>query len=225
MDSNREVTHCARYSEALLPVARHQLSCVAQLPAGASVFDSFAGSGRGVDYLNEVCGFRAWGVELEPEWAIMSDSVLEGDALALPWPDDSFDATFVSPTYGNRLSDKDMRPTVAATYAKSLGRIASEGSSCHMQWGEDYRSFHVAAWLEATRVLKPGGYFLLNCKNHLRAGVEQLVSEWHVGAITGMGYTLVDTAFVITPGNRRGANHNARVDGENLFLFKLKGGK
>lgn len=217
--------HCAKFSPSLLPVARHLLSCIAGLPAGAEVCDPFAGSSRGVEYLHRVCGFNAHGVELEPEWAEMSALTIQGNALELPWGDASFDAVFTSPTYGNRMADKDQRESVAGTYAKSLGRESSEGSSNHLQWSEAYRSFHVAAWLEATRVLKPGGYFLLNIKNHIRGGEEQFVSEWHAGVLGGMAYSLVDKAFVETPSQRHGANSEARVDGENLFLFRLKGGK
>lgn len=207
--------HCAKFSDALLPVAVELLS----RPGVLRVLDPFAGTGKGVDYLR-AAGFLAWGVDLEPEWADLSPNVMQGDALDLQWQDGYFDAVFTSPTYGNRMADKDLRASVAGTYAKSLGRHASEGSSCHLQWGEPYRVFHRAAWREALRVLRPGGYFLLNIKDHIRAKQLVKVSDWHAGTLIGLGFTYVDGRYIATPSLRNGQNGGARVDGEWLHLFR-----
>ena len=48
-----------------------------------------------------------------------------------------------------------------------------------MQWGDAYRSFHVKAWREAWRVLRPGGRFVLNIKDHIRNGERMPVTDWH----------------------------------------------
>lgn len=209
-------SHCAKFSDALLPQIADMLSKA--LPMGSMILDPFAGTGKGVDFLCEH-NYDAWGVELEPEF-IESPYVIEGNALSLPFGDEEFDGIVTSPTYGNRMADKDMRESVAGTYAKSLGRHASEGSSCHLQWGDKYREFHRAAWIEATRVLRDGGYFILNVKNHIRAKEEQLVSEWHCLVLASLGYELIETRFIETPGVRIGANSEARVDGEYLHLFR-----
>lgn len=207
--------HCAKFSDALLPVAVEML----KRPRVSLVLDPFAGTGKGVDYLRSA-GFTAWGIDLEPEWADLSSYVMQGDALALQWPAGYFDAVFTSPTYGNRMADKDLRASVAGTYAKSLGRHASEGSSCHLQWGEPYRVFHRAAWAEAWRVLRPGGYFLLNIKNHIRAKVEVDVSGWHVRALEELGFVGVESRWIPTPSLRNGQNGGARVEGEWLVLMQ-----
>ncbi len=209
--------HCAKFTDALLPKIRHLLICEAGLWPGARILDPFAGTGKGVEYL-ATCGFDAVGIELEPEF-IESPLVEVGNALRLRYGQ-VFDAIVTSPTYGNRMADKDMRESVAGTYAKSLGRLASADSSCHMQWGEAYKAFHYIAWREAKRVLVPGGYFLLNIKNHIRGGEEQLVSEWHLETLDLLGFSLCETVEVPTPGQRLGANSAARVDFEYLHLLQ-----
>lgn len=221
--------HCAKFTDSLLPVARHLLSCVAGLPAGAIVLDPFAGVGKGVDYLADVCGFDAWGIELEPEWAKASKRVVRGSALnigkAYPrkFVPRNLDAVFTSPTYGNRMADVDMRESVAGTYAKSLGRRASEGSSCHLQWGPAYRELHEKAWAEAEFWLKLGGFFLLNIKDHVRGKETQGVPQWHFDTLRALGFVEVKREFITTPGNRHGANGDARVAGEFLWLGQLRG--
>jgi hypothetical protein len=52
-----------------------------------------------------------------------------------------------------------------------LGRPLTPGNSGALQWGEEYRALHVAVWTECRRVLKPGGIFVLNVKDHIRGGV------------------------------------------------------
>lgn len=208
--------HCAKFTDALLPIAAEML---AAHDCGTRVLDPFAGTGKGVDYLR-AAGYAAWGVDLEPEWADLSANVMQGDALDLQWPDSYFDAVFTSPTYGNRMADRDLRPSVAGTYAKSLGRHASEGSSCHLQWGPAYRRFHITAWCEAYRVLKPAGLFLLNIKNHIRDKVEIDVALWHVDTLIAVGFEQIESEYVPTPSLGRGQNGDARCDGEYLHLLR-----
>ncbi len=209
------VSHCAKFTDTLLPEAEDMLRGRA-----TTVLDPFAGTGKGVDYLRGK-NYKAWGIELEPEF-IDSKYVIRGSALALPFADASFDACFTSPTYGNRMADKDMRPSVSGTYAKSLGRHASDGSSCHLQWGEGYREFHRTAWTEAHRVVKD--YFLLNIKDHIRDKKLVRVSDWHMSTLVSLGFEYVKGRFIPTPGNRRGRNSEARAEGEYLYLFRKTGG-
>lgn len=210
------ISHCAKFSDALLPIAFEMLQAN---DCGPRVLDPFAGTGKGVDYLRKH-GYQAWGVDLEPEWADLSANVMQGNALDLQWPDGYFDGIFTSSTYGNRMADKDMRASVAGTYAKSLGRHASDGSSCHLQWGDDYRAFHVAAWREAHRVLAIGGLFLLNIKDHVRRKQVIKVCDWHAGTLIGLGFHFIDAQLVPTPSLRNGQNSESRVEGEWLQLWR-----
>lgn len=208
--------HPAKFSDPILEAAAEIL--LERVATGSHVLDPFAGTGKGVRRLSEL-GYNAFGVELEPE-ACDELYVVQGDALDLAPSDASIDAVFTSPAYGNRMADRDMRPSVAGTYMKWLGREASEGSSCHLQWGDAYREFHEKAWAEVWRVLRPGGWFLLNIKDHPRNKRVQPVSAWHVHAICLLGFTWEDAHRIDTPGNRKGANKQLVVEHEWLHAFR-----
>lgn len=185
------------------------------------VLDPFAGTGK----IHQL-GLESWGVELEPEWSGLHPRNIIGNALALPFPDDTFDAILTSPTYGNRMADHhNARDTSRRnTYKHALGRDLAPGNSGAMQWGDEYRSFHVAAWREARRVIRPNGYFVLNISDHIRKGQRQRVSAWHVRTLCENGFELLRWRRVATSRLRYGENHATRVDGERLYLFRKTGG-
>ena len=183
--------------------------------------DPFAGTGKGVDWMNQFPNCDAVGIELEPEWAGLSPSVMVGDATKLPFANDTFDGVFTSPCYGNRMADhhnaKD--DSKRNTYRHQLGRPLTDGSAAGLQWGDDYRELHVNAWWEVQRVLRPGGRFYMNIKDHIRKGVQQEVSLWHKETIEGMGLTLLFAEAIDCPGQRQGQNGQARVDHEWVYGF------
>lgn len=106
------------------------------------------------------------------------------------------------------------------TYTIALGRPLTDGNAGAMQWGERYRELHEAAVLEWRRVVRPGGLVLVNMSNHIRAGVEQPVVEWWVGALAAAGFGLVAVQPIETRRQRHGANGNLRVDGERLIVCR-----
>lgn len=116
------------------------------------------------------------------------------------------------------------------TYKHTLGRDLSEGSAAVLQWGPSqkaikaYQDFHVAAWTEARRVLRPKGLFVLNISNHIRTidgeAVEIPVSEWHRDTIIRLGFTLLDDIHIETPRNGMGANRDVRVEYEHIYVLR-----
>lgn len=186
------------------------------------ILDPFAGVG-GIHALRH-WGHETFGVELEPEWAAASPHTIVGDATSLPFASGSFDAIVTSPAYGNRMADHheardDSRRN---TYRHALGRPLAENNAGAMQWGDVYRALHTMAWLDALYVLAPSGLVIVNVSNHIRAGIEQPVVEWHLAALLSLGCRVVEIRRVATPRQRFGANGGARVDGEVVMVLRKK---
>jgi tRNA G10 N-methylase Trm11 len=180
------------------------------------VLDPFAGTGR-----VHLLGAQSWGIEIEPEWASMHPRTIVGDALLLPFVEDSFDAVVTSCTYGNRLADhhEARDGSVRHSYRHDLGRALHPNNSGQFQWGERYREFHRAAWCEVKRVLVPDGRFLLNTSNHVRKHEVQDVNQWHFETLEDLGFEKLSVILIPTSRLRYGANSNVRVEGEVLSVW------
>lgn len=214
--------HPAKYTDALLG------EFVKMLNGCNRILDPFGGTGK-VFLLNLwYPDAEIQAVEIEPEWARVNSRTTLGNALDLPWKDNYFDAICTSPTYGNRMADHD-EGTIAIgwngrrTYAAAIKRQLHKDNSGSLQWGKEYRNFHFLAWTEAKRVLRPGGVFVLNIKNHIRGGVEQLVTEWHIEALQSLEYRLIEHSKINTPSMRFGQNSEARIEYESVIKFVKAG--
>lgn len=187
---------------------------------GDVVLDNFAGTGR-IHQLRDF-GFSTVGIEIEPEWANMHPDTIVGNALCLPFADGVFGAVATSCTYANRMADAHEAKDKSErnTYRHKLGRKLHEDNSGAMQWGPKYRDFHTRAWTEAIRVIRPGGAFVLNCKNHIRAGSVIRVTEWHIEELCRLGLQLVKEQQIEHRGNRQGQNGDLRVPYESVVLLR-----
>lgn len=213
------VRHPAKFSPSIMDLLAELI------PAGSLVLDPFAGTGR-IHEIGRRCGARTVGVEIEPEWASLTINTVVGDATCLPFPDDTFDVAATSCVYGNRLSDHHQARdgSVRHSYTHDLGRTLHRNNAGAMQWGDQYRALHRAAWAEVIRVMRPGGMLLLNVSDHVRKGVVQPVTAWHVRTLELLGFHVSEHHQVPTPRLRYGQNAGARVEFESVVVLKLLGG-
>lgn len=209
--------HPARYTTGLIPLFAEALQGYTR------VLDPFAGTGR-IHLLREF-NFETVGVEIEPEWGSMHEDTLIGDVLALPGPlgKESFDAICTSPCYGNRFADSHdaQDGSTRRSYTHDLGRKLHDNNAGAMQWGPKYRQFHHAAWIRVLECLRPNGLFVLNCKDHIRNKQRQYVCGWHVTDL--IEYRKLELLYSFdfrTDGMRMGENSSARVDSEQVFVFR-----
>lgn len=208
--------HPAKFSDDILAAIDRAL------PAEGRVLDPFAGTGRIHSLLTDKR--FTFGVEIEKEWADMHPRTNHGSALYLPWIDNTFDAIATSPAYGNRMADKyDGRDgSERNTYRIALGRDLDRDNGGAMQWGDEYREFHAKVWTEARRVLKPGGFLVLNMKDHIRKGQRQFVTNWHVIHLqTVLGFHEISAERIPTAGLAYGANSKVRIDYEEVVKLWL----
>jgi hypothetical protein len=207
--------HPAKFSQPIVEL-------LARLTEGQPlVLDPFAGVGL----VHQLTGVdTSVGLELEPEWAAQaprdpSCCTVVGNALQLPFRCNSVPCVATSPTYGNRMADhhEARDSSKRHTYRHYLGRPLHPANTGQLQWGPVYRRTHQAAWAEVWRVLVPGGLFLLNTSNHIRAGKVIEVTEWHLEVCRGLGFELHDTHFIETPRQRHGQNGELRVGYESIM--------
>lgn len=242
MTKHKTHPHPAKFSDQVLAAMSIMLDTWCRdLPAVEDcwpiVLDPFAGVGRVVELARPEANWRWVLNEIEPEWAADCAHAIEAarvdgivvcrDWLAAAGHPAWFGAcglVVTSPTYGNRMADRhepsaEDRST-RITYRHKLGRRLSQGNSGGMQWGDAYRLFHIAAWERAWEALLPGGFFLVNVKNHVRDGEVQPVVDWHKTTLEAVGFDLVEERWVAAPGMRFGANRDVRVDYESVILWR-----
>ena len=214
--------HFARYSPKVVQAIGERLA------PKQTILDPMAGTLERLAVLELAINgsHDVYGVELEPEWASYSHPRLAcGDARDLRFLQQKFDVIAVSPSWGNRDADRtgewwdnaDRR-----TYAAALGRNVTRGSLCLPFDDVEYKRGHRAAWTECARVLRPGGRFFINVKDHIRNGKEVHVSAWHWAVLHSLGLhpLPLEHLKLHTLGRMSGANHTARVTVENLYVFK-----
>lgn len=217
---SQKIRHPAKYTDSFLKMFNEILK------DAKNVLDPFAGTGK-IGKLKEY-GFsgQIYANELEPEWLqdnkFNCDFLTYCDAEFLEYPAEYFDAICTSPTYGNRMADHHEAKdgTKRNTYTHCLGRTLADGNTGKMQWGVEYMEKHERIYKHLTTLVKGGGLFVLNIKNHIRRGQEINVKQFHEKALLKCGFEKIEEKFIKTSGNGFGANSDKRTDGEYIIVFK-----
>jgi len=193
-----------------------------RLDKGSLVLDPFAGVGG----IHSLCPpYKTVGVEIEKEWADQHERNICADSTQLLkiFKDQKFKAVITSPPYGNRMSDQyegDAKNSKRYTYRISLGRELSERNAAKYNWGSKYKTLHQHIWNECYKVLEDDGYMFLNISNHIRAGKEEPVVEWHTSTLLDLGFYIDEIVSIETKRIKHGSNSNLRASSEKLAIFK-----
>ncbi len=216
------------------PTTKHPAKFSVEILAELNrLLDAFKVEGRILDPFGGVGGIHSlqtdkrltWAIEIEPEWA--AASAFHGPTVCADFFEMAFSepyaAVVTSPTYGNRMADnheaKDDSKRI--TYRHVLGHELSENNSGGMQWGDEYRRFHEQAWGRVfDECLVDGGLFLLNVKDHIRAGHKQPVVKWHKATCKNAGFQFIADVAVGVRGMGFGANGKARVENEHVLVMR-----
>jgi DNA modification methylase len=193
-----------------------------RLNSGALVLDPFAGTGG----VHRLCPpYKTVGVEIEKEWASQHERNICGDSTNLLkiFKNQKFQAVITSPPYGNRMSDQykgDVKNSKRYTYRISLGRDLSENNSAKFNWGSKYKIIQEQVWNQCYSILDDGGFMFLNISNHIRAGKEERVVEWHISKLIDIGFYVDEIVSVNTKRIKHGANADLRAQSEKIVVFQ-----
>ena len=220
----RGIVHPARYSPPLYPVLAGTLQRAFGDEDLIVILDPFAGIGGIHNLVYYLPNVQTVGVEIEREWATCHPDTIVGNSHKLNkmFAPEIFDAIVTSPVYGNRMSD-DFTPRDSSTrisYKITLGRKLSRGTTANMQYGDKYRQSHVHIWRQSWNVLRPGGLFILNIKDHIRNGRVVPVTQFHIDALVGMGFKMTGHEYVPLAGYKFGQNFKSRMTYESVLTFR-----
>jgi SAM-dependent methyltransferase len=208
--------HPAKFSPPLFPVLYESLG------DAKKILDPFAGIGGIFKLLEYDPSLEISAMELEPEWALQDERITLGDSRSLPWPNNYFDAIATSVAYANRMADRLTSSKWAltrVTYAAALRRDLTEGNLAAERWGDKYRRGTIEVLTECDRVLRRGGRFVLNCKNHYRNNELIDVTGWYIEELSKFGYELIGHKRVPLRGMRYGKSYSVRVDYESVVVM------
>ena len=154
----------------------------------------------------------------------MNPRTTHGNALALPWADGYFDAVCTSPTYGNRMADHHNAERRQATphlpaHVRAQACTPTTAARCN---GATPTARSTSRPGRRRGGCSTGRRVRAQIKDHIRGGVVQPVTEWHVMTLCGLGFVEREHKRINTPSMRYGRNADKRVEYESVILFTLE---
>ncbi len=217
----RSKHHPAPYSEGLFPIFADLISSVAVERSQVKLLDPMCGEGSILDISKHLPGvaFQVHASDLY-RWTYAREGVHTADATDLAYPDSIFDVICTSPPYANRMADSasgDGDNRVIYADRRESEQIPNDVAA--MQWGQQYRLTMSAIWAECVRVAKPGALIIMNCKDHIRLGRIQPVTEFNFLALVRLGCIPTALRFLLTSGVQGVANASLRTGFETVVAF------
>lgn len=192
----------------------------------SDVLDIFGGIGKIGLVKNYGYKGKVSANEIEPSWRGVPTEKLQrenkvdvstiGDSRNLNIPDNSVGAIVTSPTYGNLMGLRS--PSKKDSYTAFAGGRLQEGNTGGEVWGPNYEKLHREVYDEAFRVVKPGGYFILNMKDKPVTAADQKnnwipkrgstvkvengvmkATDWHIKALEEVGFEFINRMKIQEP--------------------------
>lgn len=233
------VAHPCRFTPQVLDEMARELDLEAErlgLPRLA-VIDPCAGTGERVAE-HATYARHVWvGLELEESF-IAARWVQPGNARRIPYGAGSFDAYCTSYVFPNGMcdsfisaeTDESDRMTYSHRARRNRGERTYRLHSDHAgryPWGRGskqaelrWKELHVDFIRDGIRVLKHGGLFIVEMKDHWVGKDLVPVTAWLIDQFVAQGCTLVGVTRIPVRGNRKGANREIREEHTNLIMAR-----
>lgn len=177
------------------------------------------------------------GLELEESF-IAAPWVQHGNARHIPYGAGSFDAYATSFVFPNGMCDSFISSEADDSYRMTYSHKArkNRGDRTYVlhadhagrySWArgskkaeQRWKELHVDFIREGIRVLKPGGLFIVEMKDHWAGDELVPVAAWLIDRFVELGCTLEGVTRIPVRGNRKGSNREIREEHTNLILAR-----
>lgn len=152
------------------------------------------------------------------------------DCRDLPYSDGELDAVVLDPPYMEGLFRRDTRHLAGSgSHAAFRGRysdgLATQAPAGAARWHDAVLELYLKAGIEARRVLRNHGVFIVKCQDEVSANRQRLTHVELINAFTGDGFYCKDLFVVIRP-NRPGVSRLVRQEharkNHSYFLVFIK---
>jgi len=131
------------------------------------------------------------------------------DSRALPYEDSSLDGAVFDPPYmeglfrssENHLSGHGTHSAFRLAYSNGKPKPHLEQGAPQPKWHDAVTDLYLKSGLEAYRVLKPGGVFVVKCQDEVSANKQRLTHVEIISAYESLGFYTKDL-FVVVRKNR-----------------------
>lgn len=213
-------THPAKWSREILAAIAPTLKAW-RLP----VHDPFAGTGQRLGELCDALELPFTGTEIEPEFA-RDQRVTPGDSTdAATYPTGAY-CVVTSPAYPNGMADHFKATSLDRnTYRQALAKRLGHDRPLHtnnmgrygLRYGDRQLARHYSIARQCVRWWPDRA--IVNIKDffYKRTEIHPTVARWQQ-ILTDHDYLIVDEIPVKTPGQKKGANRDLRVDHEMVLV-------